>query len=180
MNNAFLVGKEMYLRPVELADAQTIQNWHNDPDIRSMARLGELPVTFVHEEKDIEEAIAREEDIYLLIVTKSTDKPVGFIRVNYIDRTSRNMWLRMIIGDKEATGKHLAEDSLRCVLHWLFSEQNVHRVSLETYGTNKRAIGFFKKLGFKQEGVIREAVYVAGEYHDIIAFGLLSREFQQV
>jgi RimJ/RimL family protein N-acetyltransferase len=85
----------------------------------------------------------------------------------------------MIIGDAEARGKKSAEDALRCILEWLFSEQNVHRVTIETYETNIRAIHFFKKLGFKQEGIVREAVYIDKEYHNIVALGLLKREFQR-
>ena len=177
MTNAFLIGKKTYLRPVELSDAHLIQEWHNDPRIRRSARLGELPVTYIKEEDDIRSAKQTCEEIYFMIVEKSRDRAIGFIRLNFMDRVSRNMWLRMIIGDVNARGKNLAEDALRSVLRWLFSEQNVHRVTLETYETNKRAIGFFEKMGFKQEGILREAVYVGGKYYNIVALGLLNREF---
>jgi ribosomal-protein-alanine N-acetyltransferase len=178
MKNAFLIGEKIYLRPVELSDARLIQQWHNDPKIRTLARLGELPVTYVKEEDDIRISKDAKEEIYLIIMQKSTDQPVGFVRLNFIDTVSRNTWLRFVIGDADAWGKDLAHDALSCVLQWLFSEQNVHRVTLETYETNKRAIRFFKKLGFKQEGVVREAVYIGGKYYNIIAFGLLHTEFK--
>jgi ribosomal-protein-alanine N-acetyltransferase len=178
MTNAFLIGKRTYLRPVELADTHLIQEWHNDPRIRTLARLGELPVTYMQEEDDIRTAKQTREEIYLMIVEKSSNRAIGFIRLNFMDRVSRNMWLRMIIGVADARGKNLAEDALRSVLKWLFSEQNVHRVTLETYETNKRAISFFEKMGFKQEGILREAVYVGGKYYDMIALGLLSRDFK--
>jgi RimJ/RimL family protein N-acetyltransferase len=179
MNNAFLVGEKTYLRPVELSDTRSIQEWHNDPEIRKLARSGELPVTYTKENDDIRIAKDSEEEIYLIIMEKRTDKSIGFIRLNLIDAVARNMWLRMIIGDAEARGKKSAEDALRCILEWLFSEQNVHRVTIETYETNIRAIHFFKKLGFKQEGIVREAVYIDKEYHNIVALGLLKREFQR-
>lgn len=177
MDNAFIAGKETYLRPVELSDARLIQQWHNDPRIRTKARMGELPVTYIKEEEEIRISKDAKEEIYLIIVQKSTDRPIGFIRLNFIDTVSRNMWLRFIIGDPNAWGKNLASDALNHVLQWLFSEQNVHRITLETYETNKRAIRFFKKLGFKQEGIVREAVYIGGKYYNIIAFGLLRKEF---
>jgi RimJ/RimL family protein N-acetyltransferase len=178
MKNAFLVGKKTYLRPVELSDTELIQKWHNDPRIRKLARLGELPVTYVKEEDDIRIAKQTREEIYLMIVKKSDNRSIGFIRLNFIDVVSRNMWLRMIMGDANARGKNFAKDALRCVLEWLFYEQNIHRVTLETYETNKRAIRFFKNLGFKQEGIVREALYVGGTYYNIIALGLLCREFK--
>jgi RimJ/RimL family protein N-acetyltransferase len=112
-------------------------------------------------------------------VKKIGDKPIGFIRLHIIDRASQNMWLRMIIGDKKAYGADLAHDALVHVVEWLFSEQNVHRITLETYETNKRALRFFEKVGFKQEGVLREAVYKDGKYYNIISLGLLKREFKK-
>lgn len=178
MNNPFLEGRETYLRPVELSDALLIQRWHNDPKIRTKARMGELPVTHIKEEEEIRMSKEAGEEIYLMIVQKSSDRPIGFIRLNFIDTVSRNMWLRFIIGDPNAWGKNLASDALNHVLQWLFSEQNVHRITLETYETNKRAIRFFKKLGFKEEGTVREAVYVGGKYYNIISLGLLRAEFE--
>lgn len=179
MKNPFLVGRNVFLRSVEISDTQLIQQWHNDPDIRRAARLGELPVTYAKEEKDISLARDSQDEIYLLIVKKEKDQPIGFIRLNIVDRASRNMWLRMIIGDKNARGTNLAQEALTLVLDWIFSEQNMNRISLETYATNERAIRFFEKLGFKQEGVIREAVYVDGEYHNILSLGLLNKEFKR-
>jgi RimJ/RimL family protein N-acetyltransferase len=179
MNNPFLVGEKVYLRPVEKSDAPLVQRWHNDPDIRKSARLGELPVTYTKEEADIDLARDSEDEIYLLIVKKKGDRPIGFIRLHIIDRTSHNMWLRMIIGDKNARGADLANDALLHVVEWLFSEQNVHRITLETYETNERALRFFKKIGFKQEGVLREAVYKDGKYYNIISLGLLKKEFKK-
>ena len=179
MNNPFLVGEKAYLRPVEKSDTPLIQKWHNDPDIRKNARLGELPVTYIKEEDDINLARESQDEIYLLIVEKTSDKPVGFIRLHVIDRASQNMWLRMIIGDKNAQGTDLAYDALVHVVDWLFSEQNIHRITLETYETNKRALRFFKKIGFKQEGMLREAVYKDGKYYNIISLGLLQKEFKK-
>jgi RimJ/RimL family protein N-acetyltransferase len=179
MNDAFLVGKKTYLRPVELADTKLIQKWHNDPKIRKMARLGELPVTYTKEEGDIRVAKDSKEEIYLIVVKKSTNKPIGFVRLNFIDTVSRNMWLRFVVGDPKVWGKNFAHDALNHVLGWLFSELNIHRVTLETYATNTRAIRFFQKLGFKQEGVVRDAVYFDGKYYDIISLGILASEFKK-
>ena len=178
-NNPFLVGKEIYLRAVEISDASLIQRWHNDPGLRKLARCGELPVTLAGEEKDIELAFNSKNEIYLMVVRESNNKPIGFIRLSGLTSSSRGVWLRMIIGDKKAWGKNYAKNALGAVLEWLFYELNIHRVGLETYATNKRAIKFFKKMGFKQEGISRDAHFADGRYYDIICFGLLKKEFRK-
>ena len=177
MFNPYLVGKHVYLRPAEKDDASLIQQWHNDPDIRKLSRSGGLPVSHASEEEDIESSRSTHE-VYLLIVQKTSNKPLGFVRSKIIDVPARTVWLRFAMGDKAAWGRGYAREALLLFLDWLFNEQNMRRVTLETYGTNKRAITFFKRIGFKQEGVLRQAVYIDGTYHDIISFGLLKHEFK--
>jgi len=177
MIKPFLMGRRVYLRPVKITDAPIIQNWHNDPELRKVARAGERPTTLKQEKEDIKTAYHNKDEVYLMVLKKSNNKEIGFIRVSWLTSSSRNVWLRMIIGDKNAWGKNYAADALGCFLEWLFYELNVHRITCETYATNKRAIRFFEKMGFKREGIIREAHYIEGKYHDIISFGFLKREF---
>lgn len=179
MIKPFLMGRRVYLRPVKITDAPTIQDWHNDPELRKVARAGERPTTLRQEKEDIKTAQHNKDEAYLLVLKKSNDKEIGFIRGSGLTSSSRNVWLRMIIGDKKAWGKNYAADALHCFLGWLFYELNVHRITCETYATNRRAIRFFEKMGFKREGIIREAHYIEGQYHDIISFGLLEREFHR-
>lgn len=177
MFNPFIIGKYVYLRPVEEENATVIQRWHNDPDIRKLSRCGGLPVSCTSEEEDIKDARTAGE-VYLLIVQRATNKPLGFIRSKVIDMPARNVWLRFAMGSKATWGRGYAREALMLFLDWLFSEQNMHKVTLETYATNERALTFFKKLGFKREGVLRQAVYINGTYHDIISLGLLKHEFK--
>lgn len=180
MNKAFLMGRRVYLRPIKITDAPIIQTWHNDPELMKAARAGERPTTLKQEKEDIKTAHHSKDEAYLMVVKKANNKEIGFIRVNWLTSRSRNVWLRMIIGDKNSWGKNYAADALHSFLEWLFYELNVHRITCETYATNKRAIRFFEKMGFKREGIIREAHYIDGQYHDIISFGLLEREFHKI
>ena len=36
----------------------------------------------------------------------------------------------------------------------------------------------FEKLGFAQEGILREAKFFEGNYHDIISYGILAEEWK--
>ncbi len=179
MHNPYLIGQRVYIRPVELDDAPLIRTWHNDPEIRKLAIGGRLPYTQDFEEEDIKNAIKSKEQAYLMIVKKVEDKAIGFIRINELRSFDRNVWLRMIIGDKNSWGQGYGSDALRCVLHWLFNELNVYRVEIEIFAFNERALKFFKKIGFKQEGIHRKAHFSEGQYHDIISLGLLREEFSK-
>ena len=179
MNNPFLISKNCYLRPVEINDALLIQTWHNDHELRRLGSGGGLPVTKEKEEQDIKSSYSSKDEAYLMVIKKENNKAIGFIRINCLTRISKDVWLRMIIGDKKAWGRGYASEALQSVLKWLFYELNIRRITLETYATNKRALKFFEKMGFKKEGVLREAHYADGKYYDIISYGLLKKEFEK-
>ena len=54
---------------------------------------------------------------------------------------------------------------------------NLHRVSLEVFSFNDRAIRLYTKIGFQQEGSGRQSLFKNGEWHDIIHMELLQSEY---
>lgn len=176
--NTSIVGSYAYLRSVILKDAPIIRKWHNDPELMRMARVGEKRTTLRQEREDIKIARRSSNQAYHLILTKLDNTPIGFLRFNFIDKSSGNVWFRMMIGEKKSQGKGYAREALQCYLKWMFDKLRIHRVTLECYSTNLRGIKFFKKIGFQKEGVLREAVFINGKYHDIISFGMLRKDFK--
>jgi RimJ/RimL family protein N-acetyltransferase len=63
------------------------------------------------------------------------------------------------------------------VLEYAFGELGLHRIGLRVVAYNVRAIRCYSACGFIEEGREREAAHVAGEWHDDVIMGLLSREF---
>ena len=45
-------------------------------------------------------------------------------------------------------------------------------------GLNAEALKFYRKIGFKQEGILEEAYYYNGEYSDFVMMRILSREWK--
>jgi RimJ/RimL family protein N-acetyltransferase len=175
--NVRISGLSVYLRPVTLKDASIVRKWHNDPELMLLARVGEEKTSLKQERTDIRATRASGRQAYHMILTCSDNTAIGFIRFTYIDRASGNVWLRMMIGEKEALGKGYAHDAMKTYLQWLFDVIGIHRVTLECYATNTRAVRFYEQLGFKKEGVLREAVLIDGTYCDIFSLGLLKRDF---
>ena len=65
---------------------------------------------------------------------------------------------------------------MRVLVNFIFSEMNLHKVSLLTYGFNKRAIRSYEKVGFKVEGVLKENIYREDQYHDEIIMSIFKEE----
>ncbi len=61
-------------------------------------------------------------------------------------------------------------------VNFIFSEMNLHKISLLTYGFNKKAIRSYEKVGFKVEGVLKENIYREDQYHDEIIMSIFKEE----
>ncbi|WP_322922781.1 GNAT family N-acetyltransferase [Paenibacillus campi] len=58
------------------------------------------------------------------------------------------------------------------MLHWA-EDRSIHRLELTVQSTNQRGIHLYRSLGFRIEGVQKEALIVDGQYVDLIQMSLL-------
>ncbi|MCX4731953.1 GNAT family N-acetyltransferase [Streptomyces sp. NBC_01363] len=71
-----------------------------------------------------------------------------------------------------------ATDPTRCACWWhLFGAFGLHRIELDTWSGNERAVRAFVKAGFREEGRRRGAVLVAGRRYDTVLFGTVREEW---
>lgn len=86
--------------------------------------------------------------------------------------------LTIIIPDPEMQHKGYGTEAIRIMLDLAFHTYKMHRVSIGVVGLNTDALAFYKKIGFKQEGILEEAYYYNNEYSDFIMMRILSQEWQ--
>lgn len=174
MSQVFCEGEETYLRKVRLTDVALIVEWKNDPLVQRMALGPDSVATPSSERGDIKRALRTDTEVYLIITLKESDQPVGYVRINWMDASHRFAWLRFAMGAER--GKGFCKDALRSLLTRLFS-QGVHRIDAEAYEFNTASIGLLESLGFRQEGLKRNAHFDGKEYVDIVVLGLLQEDF---
>ncbi|SES03376.1 Acetyltransferase (GNAT) domain-containing protein [Lentzea xinjiangensis] len=91
-----------------------------------------------------------------------------------INPHNRSAGMRIALWD--GFGKGCGTLAIRHVLDHAFKERNLHRVDLEVYDFNERAIHVYKKLGFREEGRLRDALLWDGVFHDAIVMSILSTD----
>jgi RimJ/RimL family protein N-acetyltransferase len=52
----------------------------------------------------------------------------------------------------------------------------MNRVSLRVLADHARAIGAYHKAGFQEDGRLRQAAFVAGDFHDELVMSVLRAE----
>jgi RimJ/RimL family protein N-acetyltransferase len=117
------------------------------------------------------------QNLVLAIVAKDTDAHVGNISLQNIDLVSRNAEYAIVIGDKNYWGKGVAGEASRLLIAHGFNALNLHRIYCGTSSTNTAMQKLAAKLGMKEEGRRREALYKNGAYADVIEYGLLREDY---
>ena len=69
-------------------------------------------------------------------------------------------------------------ESLQVVISYGYEQMGLNRIDALVYTENNRSIQLLQKLGFKQEGVLRDYFYLDGNFYDHSIFALLQREWK--
>jgi RimJ/RimL family protein N-acetyltransferase len=103
-------------------------------------------------------------------------RPAGGLAYAVQNRRSRIVHLYGVMLDPSARGRGLAERAVRLVATHLIRERGYHRVQLEVYAFNERALRLFERAGFVREGAKRKAYWRHGAWHDGVLFGLVAED----
>ncbi len=91
-------------------------------------------------------------------------------------------WRKCTVGYEiapSAGGQGLMTEALIAILDWGFAHMQLNRIDALIHPDNQRSITLVKKLGFVEEGRLREVAYWGGSHHDMLQFSLLKREWRQ-
>lgn len=114
-----------------------------------------------------------------LIFSNDTNKIIGEVVINDIDRDNRGASMRIAINKKEDFSKGYGTEALLLAVNYGFGMLNLHRIELEAFPFNERAIHVYEKIGFKREGVRRGGCYFNHKYYDMISMSILEDEFRE-
>ncbi|SLN15062.1 GNAT family N-acetyltransferase [Pseudooctadecabacter jejudonensis] len=101
----------------------------------------------------------------------------GVVFLHSLDETDKRAILAVGLLDEAKLDQGIGEAAIRLILGYAFDTLGLHRVALRVLDDNARAIACYRKLGFVEEGRLRENALVAGRWQDDIMMGLLASEF---
>jgi len=172
-----LKGLKTWIRPIEEDDIDLIYQWYNDQEV-NLWSSGAWPLNTLQSKDQIaEKFLDGSPDTYRYAILDENELLIGTTGFKELNIPGRSATLYVVIGNKAYWGKGYGSDALITFVRFLFTQWNFHRISLDTWDENIRAIKAYEKVGFKIEGRQREARFVLGNYHDSILMGLLREEF---
>jgi RimJ/RimL family protein N-acetyltransferase len=113
------------------------------------------------------------------IVLNADGKPVGTYKASNID------WISRIYSSahdvfEEHRGKGLSKPVLEAGVDFGFEVLNMHRLDTEVLANNIASLKSALWVGYKKEGLRKDAVYKCGDYLDSICLGLLREDWEEL
>jgi RimJ/RimL family protein N-acetyltransferase len=173
----FLEGERVFLRPIGTEDTELYFRSLFNKETRMLTGTQKH---FTREQihQYIENKGQDSSSVLLLICLCENDQVIGDVQIGDIDRNNRNAFIRISIDQNAYQGKGYGSEALLLMLDYGFGILNLHRIELNVFAFNERAIHTYEKLGFQREGVQRQALYYNHAYHDSILMSMLADEYR--
>jgi RimJ/RimL family protein N-acetyltransferase len=121
---------------------------------------------------------AQSDRLDLAVVDKASGQCVGEVVLNEWDPGNRSCNFRTLLGPS-GRDRGLGTEAVRMIVGYGFEQLGLHRISLEVYAFNPRARHVYEKVGFIEEGVLREALRYLDEWVDATVMSILAHEWKR-
>lgn len=170
-----LTGTKIYLRAVEISDAELLFKWENNVDFW---KFGDTITPFSLEQ--INEYVKSVKDIYTdkqlrLAIAEITQKEtIGFADLFDFDPRNRRAAVGIIIGNEKNRNKGYGSECLNILCTYAFEVLGLHQLHCSIAADNINSIKLFSSCGFVQYGMRRDWYMRAGVWQDEVLFQKIS------
>jgi RimJ/RimL family protein N-acetyltransferase len=171
-----LRGAKVILRWLTADDLDALHEIFSDPEV---ARYLAIPLQ--PSRADTERFLAgihegyRTSSLYQWGI-EHAGRVVGTCTLGGIDWENRRAEIGFALA-RAAWGQGLMPDALTALINHAFEELQLHRIEADVDPRNSTSLRLLERLGFRQEGYLRERYFKDGEIQDSVIFGLLRKDF---
>lgn len=171
-----LIGKKIYLSPIDKEDYVKYAEWVNDMDVAIGMTFASMLIN-EESEKNALERLSKAQFNFAIIL-KETNEVIGNVGLPSLDYINRIGEVGIFIGDKDNWGNGYGKEALSLLLDFGFNLLNLNNIFLKVYSFNKQAIKCYSKIGFKEAGRLREAKIIGCNKYDEVYMDILANEFK--
>jgi RimJ/RimL family protein N-acetyltransferase len=115
----------------------------------------------------------------LAIEAADTGKVVGAVGSHQADPRAGCFEYGVTIGT-EHRRKGYAAEAVVMLLRFMFAERRYHKCEARILAHNEASLTLHNRLGFLEEGRLRDRAFLAGRHHDLVMMGMLADEFARL
>lgn len=172
-----LESKNIYLRAIDLKDADIIRSWRNDSDADKWF-FSYQNISLQMQEDWIKNLSNKKDEINWVICKKGMTNPIGTLALINIDNRNRFAEYARLIIDEKFRSKGFAYEAETLIIEYAFNYLNLNKIWCQTYVDNKAVIDLHIKTGFKIIGIFKKHIYRVGNYIDVNIMEILREDYE--
>ncbi|MBD7983472.1 GNAT family N-acetyltransferase [Sporosarcina sp. Sa2YVA2] len=167
------------IRELTLDDVEDRYQWCLDKEVTKHLNMPEKFPPFSREETQIwiEMCINKRNGYEQKAIVTEERKHIGWVDLKNIDRMNRHAELGIAIGDKTYWGKGYGLAAMKEMLLWGFNELELNKIWLRVEVDNEKAIKSYTRMGYVEEGILRQDRLRNGEFVDRVRMSILKQDF---
>ncbi len=174
----FIKGERLILRPLLEEDfTAEYLSWLNDPEVNRFSQRRPYPVGYegmVSWPRSLEK---NPREGFVLAMIAQDKIHIGNISLTGIHPVNRIAEISILVGRRDYWGQGYGAEAVDLLTRHAFEALNLRLVHAGTFSPGFRRL--VEKLGWQQEGCLKERVYAQGEYHDVTLHALSRAEFEK-
>jgi len=162
---------ELKLLPLKREYLEFMRQVRNHPEVN------EYLFTDAHISKEEQERWYRRQlrDKKSLVFIALADVPIGYCQVKNIDHANHSCELGFCVAPQHQ-GKGYGMALVKGLISYATGKLNIHRLYLEVFADNEKAIKLYENCGFSKEGILQDKIFKDGKFRDDMIMSIIKRD----
>lgn len=169
------LGTGVQLAPLRPEDSPLLFDWINDQDL-VILNAPFRPVSRPEHGEWFERVRRRPDTRIFGIRLRDGDRLVGSCQLHAIHPVHQSAELQIRIGAADARGRGIGSEATKLLVQFGFQQLGLHRICLQVFATNERALRLYRRVGFREEGILRRAACIDDAWVDVVLMAILHSE----
>jgi RimJ/RimL family protein N-acetyltransferase len=172
-------GRLVRLRAVEPEDWEGFLKFDQDSATQRAADMIHPPWSAARQREWAQQAALKqvERDQFQLAIESLEDGGlVGSASTHSVDHRAGRFSYGVALG-RDHWRRGYASEAVTMLLGFMFGERRFHKCEASVWGFNEPSMALQRRLGFHEEGRLRDHEFFAGRHHDVVLFGMTAAEF---
>lgn len=148
---------------------EMVRLWRNHPSVRQWM-YSDHEISQSEHYHFIQRLLETRRDFYYLLYSR--EEAIGVLYLNRVDFRNRNAYFGIYANPEERI--HRAGALLgKAALQLAFDIAQLHTLKLEVIEDNERGLSFHRRMGFQEEGRLKEFVFKDNQWKDVVVMGIV-------
>lgn len=174
--------KRVILRRFEERDVDFIYKTKNNRSINQYVMADFKELSYEDAEKWVERCMQVNESFVFWAIAENNEfqNIIGWCGISYIDKKNSNALFHGItINNSNYQDGYACYEASLQVIKYVFETLNLNRLYTSCLASHKFSNIFIETIFSKREGILRNAFYKDGKYHNVVLYAILKEEYYE-